>query len=164
MPQIDQLLAVYQSQWFWLALVLAVIYFGVGKAMLPKIEATVDQRDAKIAGDLAAAKQASEAAEAVERSVADANAAARNDAIAVIGQAKAKATKDAEARVAKADVGIAAKLAEAEAAVAKARAAAMKNIEAVAAEAALDIVAKVSGAKASAADAAKAVKAVLAHG
>ena len=50
MPQINQLLLVYQSQWFWLLLVLAVIYFGIAKGMLPKIEKTVDDRDAKIAG------------------------------------------------------------------------------------------------------------------
>ena len=57
MPQINQLAFVYQSQWFWLAIVLAVIYFGIGKGMLPKIEATVDLRDRKIADDLRAAKK-----------------------------------------------------------------------------------------------------------
>ena len=76
MPQLDQLLLVYQSQWFWLLLVLGVIYFGIGKGMVPKIEQTVNQRDARIAGDLAAAEQArSEAFEAEERAkAADANA------------------------------------------------------------------------------------------
>ena len=66
MPQINQLLLVYQSQWFWLFLVLAVIYVGIGKGMLPKIEKTVDDRDAKIAGDLAAAEKARAAALEIE--------------------------------------------------------------------------------------------------
>ena len=37
MPQINQLGDVLYSQLFWLLLVLAVIYFGIGRAMLPKI-------------------------------------------------------------------------------------------------------------------------------
>ena len=44
MPQLSQLGLVYQSQWFWLLLVLAMIYFFVGRGMVPKVEATVDRR------------------------------------------------------------------------------------------------------------------------
>ena len=46
------------SQFFWLLLVLGLIYFGIGKAMLPKIQSTVDARDKRIADDLAAAQAA----------------------------------------------------------------------------------------------------------
>ena len=81
MPQLNQLLLVYQSQWFWLLLVLAVIYFGIGRGMVPKIERVVEDRNAKIAGDLAAAERArAEADEAEERArqaEADARAAAQ---------------------------------------------------------------------------------------
>ena len=112
MPQINQLLLVYQSQWFWLLLVLAVIYFGIGKGMLPKIEKTVDDRDARIAGDLAAAEAARLAAQEIEERAKAAEIAARTDAQAVASEAKAKAAKDAENRLAKADAEIAAKAAE----------------------------------------------------
>ena len=164
MPQINQLLLVYQSQWFWLALVLAAIYFGIGKGMLPKIEATVDARDRKIADDLAAAEQARSDAEAVEAGVNAATATARADAQAVAVAAKAKAGKDAENRLAKANGELAEMTAAAEKALGKARDKALASLETVSAEAAQDIVAKVSGAKVTAAQAASAVKAVLANG
>ena len=57
MPQLSQLALVYQSQWFWLLLVLGAIYFFVGRGIVPKVEATVDARDAKIAADLAEAER-----------------------------------------------------------------------------------------------------------
>ncbi|NWP01118.1 ATPase, partial [Escherichia coli] len=47
MPQLSQIPEIYASQLFWLAIVFALIYFGIGKAMVPKID--------RIAGDLAAA-------------------------------------------------------------------------------------------------------------
>lgn len=161
MPQINQLLLVYQSQWFWLLLVLAVIYFGIGKGMLPKIEKTVDDRDARIAGDLAAAEAARLAAHEIEERAKAAEIAARTDAQAVANEAKAKAAKDAENRLAKADAEIAAKVSAAEASLSKARAKALDSLESVATDAAQEIVAKVSGAKVTPAQAAQAVKAVL---
>ncbi len=164
MPQLNQLLLVYQSQWFWLLLVLAVIYFGIGKGMLPKIEKVVDDRNAKVAGDLAAAEAARTAANEAEERARLADLDARAAAQAVTAQAKAKAAKDAEGRLAKADAAISEKLAAAEAALAEARKGAMAGIEKVAAEAAQDIVAKVSGAKVTAAKAGSAVKAVFANG
>ncbi|MGZ5825629.1 MAG: F0F1 ATP synthase subunit B family protein, partial [Croceibacterium sp.] len=66
MPQLSQLGLVYQSQWFWLLLVLALIYFFVGRGIVPKVEATVDQRDAQIAADLAAAERLRAEADATE--------------------------------------------------------------------------------------------------
>ncbi len=161
MPQIDQLLLVYQSQWFWLAIVLAVIYFGIGRGMLPKVEATMDLRDKQIADDLVAAEHARAAADAVDEEVRAAENAARADAQAVAAKAKAKAAKDAENRLAKANAEIAGQTADAEVALGKARDKALTSLESVAAEIAADIVAKVSGMKVGAADAGKAVKAVL---
>ena len=55
MPQLNQLALVAYSQFFWLAVVLGLIYFVIGKGMLPKIQSTVDARDQSIAADLAAA-------------------------------------------------------------------------------------------------------------
>jgi F-type H+-transporting ATPase subunit b len=164
MPQINQLLLVYQSQWFWLLLVLGLIYFVIAKGMAPKIEATVDARDKQIADDLAAAERARAAADASEETVRLSAVDARAEAQAVAAKAKAQAAQDAENRVAKADAEIATKLAAADKALATARTNALSSIEGVAAEAAQDIVAKIAGTKINAADAAKAVKAVLVNG
>ena len=64
MPQLDQISEIYASQVFWLAIVFALIYFGIGKAMVPKIERTMEDRAARISGDLAAAEAARDAAKA----------------------------------------------------------------------------------------------------
>lgn len=164
MPQINQLLLVYQSQWFWLLVVLAIIYFVIARGMAPKIEATVDARDKRIADDLAAAEHARASADVSEEAVRLGAVDARAEAQAIAAKAKAQAAQDAENRVAKADAEITAKLAAADAELAIARRDALASIETVAAEAAQDIVAKIAGTKINAADAAKAVKAVLANG
>ena len=164
MPQISQIIDTYASQFFWLLIVFGLIYFTIGRGMLPKIEANMDARDRKIADDLAAAEKARAEADSLEDGGSVAINEARAAAQAKANEAKAKAAKDAEARLAVADAEVGAKLAAAEADLAKASAKAMASIESVAAEAAADIVAKVSGAKVSAAQAAIAVKAVLANG
>jgi F-type H+-transporting ATPase subunit b len=164
MPQIAQILETYASQLFWLLIVFGLIYFTIGRGMLPKIEANMDARDRKIAADLAAAEAARAEADNLGDSGDTELAAARAEHQAKANEAKAKAAKDAEARLAKADAEVGAKLAAAEAELARASAAAMASIESVAAEAAADIVAKVSGAKVSAAQASGAVKAVMANG
>ncbi len=164
MPQINQLMLVYQSQWFWLLLVLAVIYFGIAKRMLPKIEQVVEDRNARIAADLAAAEKARSEADAAEERARIADEQAREAAQAIAGQAKAKAALDAEKRIAKADAAIAGRAAEAEANLAQARNEALAGLEAVAAEAAQEIVTKVSGAKVTAKEAKDSVKAVFANG
>jgi F-type H+-transporting ATPase subunit b len=161
MPQIDQLMLAFPSQWFWLAIALGLIYFVIGRGILPKIEATVDNRDKKIADDLTAAERARAEADTTEEAWRSEMMAVRGEAQSAANQAKASAAKDAEVRVAKADAKIADSMAIAEAALKKARASAMASIENVAVEAAQDIVEKISGIKVSAADAGKAVKAVL---
>lgn len=163
MPQINQLMLAFPSQWFWLAIVLGLIYFVIGKGMLPKIEATVDGRDKQIADDLAAAQKARAEADGTEEAWRTEMNVVRGEALTASNAAKAKSAQDAANRVAKADVKISETIAASDAALAKARAKAMASIEQVASEAAQDIVAKVSGVKVTAADAAKAVKAVLAN-
>lgn len=164
MPQLNQLMLVYQSQWFWLLLCLAVIYIFVGRGMLPKIEKVVDDRNAKIQSDLDAAEKARAAADEAEEKARGGELQARSEAQAVIAEAKTEAAKQTEDALARVDAGIAEKLAAAEAGIAEARAQAVQNLETVAAEAARDVVAKVSGVEVSAGQAAATVKAVLADG
>ncbi|MBY8829612.1 F0F1 ATP synthase subunit B family protein [Hephaestia mangrovi] len=164
MPQLTQLAIVYQSQWFWLLITLAVIFFAVGRGIVPKVEATVDQRDAKIEADLAAAEQARQDADATEERWRSELAKVHADAQAAANEARGKAGEEAAARLAAADAELQAKTAEANAKLATARDAALAAIESVAADAARDIVGKVSGASVTAAEADKAVKAALAHG
>ncbi|WP_016745678.1 H+-transporting two-sector ATPase subunit B/B' [Rhizorhabdus wittichii] len=162
MPQIAQIAATYASQIFWLLVVFGLIYFVIGKGMLPKIEATVDARDQKIASDLAAAEAARGAADETEAAYRARIEEARAAALKATQDAKSAATAEAEKRVKAADEALAAKAAEADAALKAAQAKALAEIETVAAEAAQEIVAKVSGIEVDKAAAAGAVKSALA--
>src|SRR3546814_14753563 len=58
MPQLQQIAETYASQLFWLLLVFGILYFGIARAMLPKVGRVIQSREAKIAGDLAEAQSA----------------------------------------------------------------------------------------------------------
>ena len=88
---------------------------------------------------------------------------ARAAAHEITAKVKAKAAKDTETRLAKADAVLAQKLAAAETSLEAARRDALASLEAVAAEAAQDIVSKVSGGTVTAAKAQSAVRAVFAN-
>src|SRR5687767_13816227 len=106
MPQINQLSDVLYSQLFWLAITLAVIYFGIGKAMLPKIMSTVEARDSRIAQDLAAAEAARRAADETEEAYRARMNESRAEAMKVTAAAKQEGAKATEGRVREADAVI----------------------------------------------------------
>ncbi len=164
MPQISQLMLVYQSQWFWLLLVLGAIYFFVGRGIVPKVEATVDDRDAKIAADLAAAGRLRDEAENTEETWRGRMNAAHAEVQAANAAAKTKADADAAKRVAKADAELAVEAEAAAAELDKARSAALVEIGAVAVESARAIVAKLTGGDIPLARAKKAVAEALSNG
>src|SRR5438270_9952421 len=99
MPQLSQLSEVYLSQFFWLAVALGFIFFVIGRGMLPKIQATVDQRESKIAGDLEAAQKARAAADETEAAWRARMDSARADAARLTQEAKAESGRETEARV-----------------------------------------------------------------
>ena len=145
MPQLSQLGLVYQSQWFWLLLVLAVIYFFVGRGIVPKVEATVDQRDAQIAADLAEAERLRAEADTTEEAWRAKINGAHAEAQALAHDAKDRSLRETEQRVSAADKTLAAKAEEAARALDEARRSALAEIESLAADAAHDIVAKLTG-------------------
>ena len=115
MPQLYQLSDVLLSQLFWLAIALGFIFFVIARGMVPKIQATVDAREQRIARDLEAAQGARAAADETE--------------------AKVKAVADKLGK----------KVEAAEAKIRQAREAARTEIEAVAAEATSEMVARLTG-------------------
>ena len=164
MPQINQLSDVLYSQLFWLLLTLAVIYFGIGKAMLPKIMSTMDARERSIADDLAAAEAARRDADSTEEAYRARMNESRGEALKLTGAAKQESARATEARVAEADAATRAKIEAAEARLRAATDAALADIENVAAQAAQEVVAKLAGVTVSRDEAAQAVKAELVHG
>ncbi|HKT76374.1 MAG TPA: ATPase [Sphingobium sp.] len=164
MPQIAQIAETYASQIFWMLVTFGFVFFVIGRGMVPKVQATADARDAKITGDLDAAKAAFARADEAEADYRARDAESRAAAQATLAQAKAEAAKASEGRLAAADAEIAGLIGAAEARIQAATNAAMAEIETVAADAARDMVARISGVNASDEAARNAVKAALAHG
>ena len=163
MPQIEQLSQIFFSQLFWLLLVFGIIYFWIGRGMVPKIQSVVEDRDRKIAGDLAAAQSAREQAEAAEEAYRERIDASRSEAIKVAQEAKTQAALDTEKRLKVIDEQIGTRVVEAETRIRAAAEAARRELEPVAAEAASELVTKLTGQNISARDAEPTVTAVL-HG
>ena len=164
MPQLSQIGEIYASQLFWLAIVFALIYFGIGKAMVPKIERTVEDRHARISGDLAAAEAAHAAAQQSEATYQSGLETARSEALKRVGEARANATVQAETNVKAGDAATAEQLAAATVRIDALKQQAMGEIESSTVDAVQAIVAKLSGVAADRATVEKQVKAELAHG
>jgi F-type H+-transporting ATPase subunit b len=159
MPQLSQLSQVYLSQVLWLAIALAFIFFVIARGMVPKIQATVDAREQRIAGDLEAAQKARVAADETEAAWRDRMDAARAEAARISQEAKAESGRDTEAKVKAAADKIAIKLDSAQAKIRESVGAARAEIESVAAEATQEMVRRVAGLSVDKTQAAAAVKA-----
>ena len=164
MPQLSQIGEIYASQLFWLVIVFGLIYFGIGKAMVPRIERTIDDRNARITGDLAAATTARDTARASEEAYQSGLDTARSQAAQTVGAAKARATAGAEAKMKAGDAAAADRLHAATAGIATSKGQALAEIEAATVDAVEAIVAKLSGVTPDRMVVEQKVKAELAHG
>lgn len=164
MPQIAQLAETYSSQVFWMLVFFGLVFFVIGRGMVPRVMDTISSRDQTIADDLAAAQAARDQADREEEAWRVRENENRASAQAIISDAKADAAGKSEKKLAAAQTRIDKKLADAEERIGAARSEAMTEIEAVAADAAQDIVARLAGAKVTAAKAKSAVKEAMAHG
>lgn len=144
MPQFD-FANVFVPQLFWLAIFFAVLYFGVVRTTLPKLGRVMDARESTISGDLAAAREAKDRADALSDEVRSEAAHHRENARAIISAAKDEAAAASTRRLATADEAISARLAKAHDRIAKARDKARGSIRDVSAESAQAIVAKLTG-------------------
>jgi F-type H+-transporting ATPase subunit b len=161
MPQLSQLSQVYLSQFLWLAIALGFIFFVIARGMVPKIQATVDAREQKIAGDLERAQAARAEADQTEADWRARMDAARAEAARVAQEAKQASALDTEAKVKKAADKINSKIESAQGRIREAVDSARAEIEAVAAEATREMVTRLTGIEVDAKEAAEAVKAEL---
>lgn len=161
MPQINQLPFIFFSQLFWLLLVFGIIFFVIGRGMLPKIQSTVDAREKKISDDLERAQAARSAADETEAAWRSRMDAARAEAAKITQEAKQQSAVETEAKVSQAVDKIGLKVESAEAKIREAVTAARVEIQALAAEASQDMVVRLTGIKVDNKEAAVAVKAEL---
>ena len=161
MPQLAQLSEVALSQLLWLALGLGFIFFVIGRGMVPKIQATVDDREKRIAADIDAAQQARLAADETEAAWRARMDAARAEAAKLSNEAKQASARDTEAKVKKAADKLNLKVEASEQSIRTALAAARSELEGMAAEVTQDLVTRLTGIKVDSKDAAAAVKAEM---
>src|SRR4249919_266317 len=135
MPQITQLPLIFFSQLFWLLLVFGIIFFGIGRGMLTKIQGTVDAREKKIADDLERAQAARTGAEETEAAWRSRMDAARAEAARLAQDAKEKGAKATEAQAKKAADKISLKIEASEARIRDSLATARAEIETIATDA-----------------------------
>jgi F-type H+-transporting ATPase subunit b len=160
MPQINQLPLIFGSQLFWLLLVFGIIFFGVARAMLPRIQSVVSAREQSIAKDQELAEAAHAAAEETEAAWRERMDAARNEARRIDQEAKQASARATEARVQSAVEDIDRRTDLAVQRIRDAVAAARDEMDLVAADAASEIVERLVGIKVDRKGAAAAVAAV----
>jgi F-type H+-transporting ATPase subunit b len=161
MPQLSQLAEVLPSQLLWLVVGLGFIFFVIARGMVPKIQATVDSREKKIADDLSEAQSARVAADEMEEAWRVRMDASRAEAARIAQEAKQASARETEAKVKAAGDKIDLKVESAQAKIRDAVKSARAEIEAVAADATQEMVARLTGLKIDLKDAAEAVKAAL---
>ena len=161
MPQLSQLSEVYLSQFLWLAVALGFIFFVIARGMVPKIQATVEDREKRISSDLEAAQLARSEAEATEADYRARIDASRAEAMKLAQAAKQESARDAEQRTHAVTAEIDQKIAKAEAEIRGSLQKAMADLDEVAVEAAREMVSKLTGKTVPAAVATRAVKAEL---
>lgn len=152
--------AYFPSQLFWLAVTFGVLYLVLANMILPRLSANLERRSDTIADDLDEAarlnEQAEEAKKALEVSLAEARAKARETAT----KAETAMAEEIAVETRKVDAAIEKKLEKAEARINDVRAQAMANVQTVASDATASILKKL-GLTASDKDIAKAVENVL---
>jgi len=157
MPQLNQLPEIWWSQLFWLAVVFGMIFFVIGRGMLPKIQGTVHSREQKIGSDLEAAQAARAAADQTEAEWRERMDAARAEAAKLSNEAKQASARETEAKVRAAADKINLKVEASERKIREAVQSARAEVESAAAELTQEMVARLTGLTIDAKDAAQAV-------
>jgi F-type H+-transporting ATPase subunit b len=135
----------FASQLLWLLIAFVALYALMSRWALPRVGAIIENRQQRIAGDVAEAgrlKQDSEAAlAAYEKALADARARAQ----VIANETRDKQAAAAEARRRTLEDELNARIAEAEKSIAATKEAAMRNVRGIAEEATRAIVERLVG-------------------
>lgn len=159
LPQLD--LTTFASQIFWLALSFVVLYFIISRIAAPKIGGVIEEREARIKGDLDAAADAKKASEAAIAGYEKALADARGRAAKLSEEIRGKVAAEANARTEAAEKQLASDMQKAEGRIAEMRSGALARLSTIARDTAADIVQKLTGDNAPAAELDAAVGAAL---
>jgi F-type H+-transporting ATPase subunit b len=146
MPQLEFGNPLVIAQVVWMLLIFAALYWLVKNKGLPLVESVLEERCARIQGDLEAARSAKANADAAMAAHRDATAKARAEAQASIAGALQNAQSEAEKRAEVLNAKLAEQVTAAEARIDVARGAAMGALRDVATDTAEALVQKLIGA------------------
>jgi F-type H+-transporting ATPase subunit b len=135
----------FASQLVSLLIAFVALYLIVSRVALPKVGKTIDDRQAKIEGDLAEAQKLKDESDSALKAYEADLAAARSRAQAIGNETREKLNAASEAERKSLEHKLSAKLADAEKTIAATREAAMSNVRGIAADAASAIVQRLTG-------------------
>jgi F-type H+-transporting ATPase subunit b len=154
LPQFDP--TWWPGQIAWLVIIFLVVLAFMRLFAVPRLGGTIADREGRIAGDIAQARQLKAEADAQAQAAAEDRAKARGEAHRLAQDARAAARAKVSERLAAEEAKLAEASAKAEARIAEARERAMGNVGDIAAQAAEAIVEKLTGRAPMAAEAAAA--------
>ena len=135
----------FASQLVSLLIAFVALYLIVSRVALPKVGKTIDDRQAKIEGDLAEAQKLKDESDAALKAYEADLAAARTRAQAIGNETREKLNAASEAERKALEDKLAARLADAEKTIAATRQTAMSNVRSIASDAASAIVQRLTG-------------------
>jgi F-type H+-transporting ATPase subunit b len=135
----------FASQLVWLAIFFALLYVLMAKWALPQVGRVIENRQKRIADDIAEAGRLKEQSDAAVAAYEKALAEARGRAQTIANETREKQAAAAEATRKKTEDELNARLAEAETSIAATKRAAMANVRAVAEDATAAIVERLIG-------------------
>ena len=135
----------FASQLVSLLIAFVALYLIVSRVALPKVGKTIDDRQAKIEGDLAEAQKLKDESDNALKAYEADLAAARSRAQAIGSETREKLNAASEAERKSLEDKLSVKLADAEKTIAATREAAMSNVRGIAADAATAIVQRLTG-------------------
>ena len=135
----------FASQLVSLLIAFVALYLIVSRVALPKVGKTIDDRQAKIEGDLAEAQKLKDESDNALKAYEADLAAARSRAQAIGSETREKLNAASEAERKSLEDKLSVKLADAEKTIAATREAAMSNVRGIAADAASAIVQRLTG-------------------
>ena len=135
----------FASQLVSLLIAFVALYLIVSRIALPRVGTTIEDRQAAIEGDLAAAQKLKDESDNALKAYESELAAARSRAQAIGAETREKLNAASEAERKALEDKLSVKLAEAEKTIASTRETAMSNVRGIAAEAATAIVQRLTG-------------------
>ena len=156
--------ATFGSQLFWLVILFGLLYVLMKRVAIPQIGSILEERDKRIAGDLAEAARMKEASDAAIAAHEQALAEARQNGHAIAQQARDAAKTAAAADRTRTETELNGKLASAEAEIARVKTQALSSVDSIARDAVEAIVEALVGTKVEKAAVARAVEAAMAEG